>query len=141
MNSLLLRIACSALLLGASMSATAQQAGISRVDLLQASLATPGRDVVQVRVGFAPGAVAARHRHPGEEVAFVLEGRIEYRIDGRPPIVLEAGQALFIPAGAVHMATNAGDAPAAELATYIVEHGAPLVSPAAPRAGAFFPGE
>jgi quercetin dioxygenase-like cupin family protein len=132
MHSLSLRIACIALLLGASTSAIAQQAGISRTDLLQESLATPGRDTVQVRVGFAPGAVAARHRHPGEEVAYVLEGRIEYRIDGRPPIVLEAGKTLFISAGAVHMATNVGDAPAAELATYIVEHGAPLVTPASP---------
>lgn len=122
-----LLIACAAILFGASLSAHAQQAGISRTDLLQEALSTPGRNVVQVRVGFAPGAVAARHRHPGEEVAYVLEGHIEYRIDGKPPIVLEAGQTLFIPAGAVHMATNVGDGQAAELATYIVEHGQPLV--------------
>lgn len=127
-----LRIAYIAALLGASLSADAQQAGISRKDLLRESLATPGRDVVQVRVGFEPGAVAARHRHPGEEVAYVLEGRIEYRIDGRPPVVLDAGDTLFIPAGAVHMATNVGDTRAAELATYIVEQGKPLVAPASP---------
>ena len=119
-------IACIGLL-GVSLSAGAQQTGISRTDLLQESLSTPDRDVVQVRVGFAPGAVAARHRHPGEEVAYVLEGRIEYRIDGKPPVVLDAGQTLFIPAGAVHMATNVGDGQAAELATYIVDRGQPLV--------------
>jgi quercetin dioxygenase-like cupin family protein len=127
-----LRIASIALLLGVAVSTDAQQPGISRTDLLQESLSTPGRDVVQVRVGFAPGAVAARHRHPGEEVAYVLEGRIEYRIDGKPPVVLDAGQTLFIPAGAVHMATNVGEGPAAELATYVVERGQPLVAPPAP---------
>lgn len=125
-------IACVVLLLGASLSTGAQQAGISRTDLLREPLTAPRRDVVQVRVGIAPGAVAARHRHPGEEVAYVLEGRIEYRIDGRPPVVLGAGDTLFIPDGAVHMATNVGDTQAVELATYIVERGKPLVVPASP---------
>lgn len=122
-----------AALLGGTMLAHAQQSGISRKDLLQEDISAPGRQVVQVSVGFAPGASAARHSHPGEEVAYVLEGRIEYQIDGKPPVVLNAGDALFIPAGAVHGARNLDDkAPATELATYVVPRGKPLVIPAAP---------
>jgi quercetin dioxygenase-like cupin family protein len=120
-------------LLSVTMLVHAQQSGITRTDLVQEDLGTPGLQVVQARVGIAPGATAARHRHPGEEVAYVLEGRIEYQIDGKPPVVLNAGDALFIPTGAVHGARNLDDkAPATELATYVVPRGKPLVIPAAP---------
>ncbi|RDK08384.1 cupin domain-containing protein [Cupriavidus lacunae] len=109
--------------------AQAQQEGIRRTDLLQRDLSVPDRDVVQVRVDFDRGAVAPMHSHPGEEIAYVLEGRLEYQLDGKPPITLKVGDALFIPAGTVHTAKNVGDGKAAELATYIVRKAAPLVVP------------
>jgi mannose-6-phosphate isomerase-like protein (cupin superfamily) len=34
---------------------------------------------------------------------------------------------LFIPAGTIHTAKNVGSGPGAELATYVVEKGKPLV--------------
>ena len=103
--------------------------GISRTNLLRADLSAAGQEVIQVRVDFPPGAVAPRHRHPGEEIAFVLSGSLEYRLDGRPPVTLHAGDALFIPDGAVHAATNVGSEAASELATYIVRKGEPLITP------------
>ena len=106
--------------------AHAQPAGIGRTDVLQHDLGAAGQEIVQARVDFAPGAVAPNHAHPGPEVAYVLEGTLEYRIEGRSPVRLEAGQALFIPAGANHTATNVGSAHAAELATYVVPKGKPL---------------
>jgi hypothetical protein len=42
-------------------------------------------------------------------------------------VTLKAGNVLFIPAGTVHSAKNVGSGNAAELATYIVEKGKPLV--------------
>jgi uncharacterized RmlC-like cupin family protein len=45
------------------------------------------------------------------------------------PVTLHAGDALFIPAGAAHLAKNVGNGKASELATYIVEKGSPLVVP------------
>jgi quercetin dioxygenase-like cupin family protein len=107
--------------------ASAQQQSIRRTDVLRNDLGVPGREVIQVLVEFAPGAFFPRHRHPGEEVAYVTEGRFEYRLDGQPDVILEAGDALFIPAGTVHAVTNVGSANGSELATYIVEKGAPLV--------------
>jgi quercetin dioxygenase-like cupin family protein len=103
------------------------QSGITRTDLQRHDLSIPGREVVQVRVGFAPGGIAPRHRHPGEEIIYVLAGTIEYRIDGSPPKIYKAGDALMIPAGAIHSAKNVGSDDAAELATYVVEKGKPLV--------------
>lgn len=77
----------------------------------------------------APGVTAPRRSHPGEDIVYALEGVMEYRLDGRPPVTLKAGDVLFIPAGVVHAVTNLGLGPAAELATYVVAKDEPLVVP------------
>jgi quercetin dioxygenase-like cupin family protein len=108
-------------------TARAQAPGITRTDLQQHDLSVPGREVVQVRVDFAPGVVAPAHKHPGEEIVYGIEGLLEYRLEGKPPVTLKAGEVLFIPAGTVHEVKNVGSGSAAELATYVVEKGKPLV--------------
>jgi quercetin dioxygenase-like cupin family protein len=108
----------------------AQQPGITRSDLQRHDLSVPGREVVQVRVDFAPGAAFPRHSHPGEEMVYAIEGTMEYQLEGKPPATLKAGEVLFIPAGAIHAVKNIGKGSAAELATYIVEKGKPLLVPA-----------
>jgi quercetin dioxygenase-like cupin family protein len=107
--------------------AGAQQANIKRTDLVRQDLGVAGREVIQVRVDFAPGAAFGKHTHPGIEIAFVLEGVLEYELEGQPPVTLEAGESLFIPAGTIHSARNVGSVPGAELATYVVEAGKPLL--------------
>jgi len=107
-------------------AAQAQQ-GIKRTDLQQHDLSAPGREVIQVRVDFAPGVAFPPHSHPGEEIVYVIEGLLEYQVDGKPPVTLKAGEVLFVPAGTVHAAKNVGSGNAVELATYIVEKGKPLV--------------
>ena len=111
----------------APLVAQAQQPGITRTNLQRHDLSVPGREVVQVRVDFAPGAAFPRHSHPGEEIVYAIEGTMEYQLDGQPPATLEAGEVLFIPAGAVHAVRNTGKGNAAELATYIVDKGKPLL--------------
>jgi quercetin dioxygenase-like cupin family protein len=108
-------------------TAQAQAPGITRTDLQQHDLSVPGREVVQVRVDFAPGVLAPAHKHPGEEIVYAIEGLLEYRLEGKPPVTLKAGEVLFIPAGTVHEVKNVGSGNAAELATYVVEKGKPLV--------------
>jgi quercetin dioxygenase-like cupin family protein len=108
-------------------TAEAQGPGITRTDLQQHDLSVPGREVVQVRVDFAPGVVAPAHKHPGEEIVYAIEGLLEYRLEGKPPVTLKAGDVLFIPAGTIHEVVNVGSGNAAELATYVVEKGKPLV--------------
>jgi quercetin dioxygenase-like cupin family protein len=108
--------------------AQAQQPGVKRTDLQQHDLSVPGREVVQVRVDIAPGVLAPNHSHPGEEIVYVIEGLLEYQLEGKSPVTLKAGEVLFIPAGTIHSAKNVGSVNAAELATYIVEKGKPLVT-------------
>jgi quercetin dioxygenase-like cupin family protein len=108
----------------------AQLSGTRRIDLQRHDLSAPGREVIQARVEIDPGVASARHSHPGEEIIYVLEGSLEYRVEGKPPLTLKPGDVLFIPAGTIHAAKNVGSGPAAELATYVVEKGKPLVVPA-----------
>lgn len=107
--------------------AQAQQAGTRRTDLQRHDLSAPGREVIQVRVDFDPGYVSPRHTHPGEEIIYVIEGSLEYEIGGKT-VKVKAGDVLFVPAGTVHAAKNIGSDNGAELATYVVEKGKPLIT-------------
>jgi quercetin dioxygenase-like cupin family protein len=107
---------------------TRTAAGSRRTPLQQADLTAPGREVVQVRVDFDPGYVAPWHTHPGEEIIYVLEGTIEYKVQGRPAKTYKPGEVLIVPAETPHTAKNVGTTNAAELATYVVEKGKPLIA-------------
>jgi quercetin dioxygenase-like cupin family protein len=104
------------------------QPGSKRTPLQQADLSALGREVVQVRVDFDPGYVAPWHTHPGEEIIYVLEGTIEYQVQGKPTKTYKAGEVLIVPYGTPHTAKNVGTTNAAELATYVVEKGKPLIT-------------
>jgi quercetin dioxygenase-like cupin family protein len=120
-------MAVAALIAGSALHVTQAQQGVKRTDLQQHDLSVPGREAIQARVDIAPGALAPKHRHPGEEIIYVLEGSLVYEVEGKPPVTLKAGDVLFIPAGTIHAAKNVGSSNAAELATYVVEKGKPLV--------------
>jgi quercetin dioxygenase-like cupin family protein len=106
-----------------------QAPGITRIDLQRHDLSIAGREVIQNRVEISPEAPLFRHKHPGEEVIYVLEGTLEYQIESDPPTTLnvKAGDALTIPPETVHAVRNVGSGKAAELATYIVEKGKPFL--------------
>jgi quercetin dioxygenase-like cupin family protein len=110
------------------MSSTEQQAsGIERTDLQEHDLSIPGREVVHNRVDISPDAPPFKHKHPGEEIIYVLEGSLQYQVEGRPPTTVNAGEVFFVPTETIHAVKNVGTANAAELATYVVEKGKPLV--------------
>jgi len=66
--------------------------GIARTDLQQRDLSVEGRELVQARVDIGSGVTAPRHSHPGEEIVYVIEGTLEYEIEGEPPVTLKAGE-------------------------------------------------
>ena len=130
-----MRIATAA---GAALSAAglvvgvwAQQPAFKRTVLQQADISVPGREAVTAVAEFEPGAAAGRHTHPGEEIGYVLDGQLLVEQDGKPAVTLRAGQTFLIPSGAVHNATNSGSTTARVVATYLVEKGKPLATPAA----------
>jgi quercetin dioxygenase-like cupin family protein len=119
-----------ALSLGLAAALYAQQPGFTRKMLQDQNLGVGERHAVQVVAEFVPGGVAGKHTHPGEELGYVLEGTLELQMAGRPPRTVKAGETFFVPAGVVHDGKNVGSGPAKVLATYIVEKGKPVASPA-----------
>jgi quercetin dioxygenase-like cupin family protein len=116
---------------GALASLYAQQPPFKRTILQEVELSVSGRQAVSAIAEIQPGAAVGRHTHPGEEIGYVIEGTIVVELEGKPALNVEPGHAFFIPAGAIHNATNSGVNPARILATYIVEKGKPLATPAA----------
>ena len=100
--------------------------GSTRTDLQRHDLSLSGWETLQARVDFAPGARFPAHRHPGEEIIYVLQGTLEYQLEGQAAVRLEAGQVLFVPNGVFHSARNLGSTPGSELATYVLQKGRPL---------------
>ena len=106
------------------------EARAGELDVRAATVWTPGREVIQSRVDIEPDSPPIRHTHPGEETIYVPEGSLEYQIDGQPTKVYNAGEALTVPAGAIHAVRNAGTGTGtgAALATDVVEKGKPLLT-------------
>jgi quercetin dioxygenase-like cupin family protein len=124
----------AALVLGSLMmlgtpSSQAQE-GVKRTDLQTTDISIPGRQVVQQMVELQPGVVVAKHTHPGEEVTVVLAGTLLLEVAGKPDATIHADQAFTVPGGVVHGVKNTGSGAVKLLATYIVEKGKPLRSPA-----------
>jgi quercetin dioxygenase-like cupin family protein len=115
-----------------STGAFAQASGLKREMVKKGDVSVPNHEAVVARVEVAPGIVAGRHTHPGDEISYVLEGEGEVLIDGEPPLKIKAGDAFIIPAGKVHDAKNTGTVPLKLVGTYVVEKGKPLATPAAP---------
>jgi quercetin dioxygenase-like cupin family protein len=106
-----------------------QPSGIKRTILLRTD--EPGSQTHEAVMGvaeIAPGATSGRHRHPGIEIGYVLEGSVSLEQEGKPVRVLKAGDSFNNGAG-VHNATNTGKTPVKILAIYLVEKGKPVAEP------------
>ncbi len=58
---------------------------------------------------FTPGCVTALVSHEVEEVAYVIAGRGELRLEGGKTLPFEANQGLYVPAHTWHAVANTGD--------------------------------
>jgi quercetin dioxygenase-like cupin family protein len=113
----------------AAFAASAQAPAIKRT-LLQRTDAGPGLEAILGLAEIAPGGSTGRHSHSGIETGYVLEGETTLEIDGEPARVVKAGDSYSIPAGRIHNATVTGTSSARVIATYVVEKGKPLATPA-----------
>jgi len=114
---------------GADRFALSQQPGIKRTILLRTD--EPGAPTYEAVMGIAeiaPGAMAGRHRHPGIEIGYVIEGSVTLEHDGEPAKILKPGDSFKNDPG-IHNARNTGTTPVKILAVYLVEKGKPLAEP------------
>lgn len=56
-------------------------------------------------VDFEPGVALPRHSHPHEQITLVLEGTLEFTLDGETQI-LTAGQGVTVPSNVPHSARS-----------------------------------
>jgi quercetin dioxygenase-like cupin family protein len=70
-----------------------------------------------------------RHTHPGPESGYMVDGDMTLLVEGQQPLVVKTGDSYKVPPGAVHDAKT-GEKGAKVIATYVVEKGKPLASPA-----------
>ena len=106
----------------------AQAPAIKRT-ILQRTDVAPDKEAVLGVAEIPSGGSTGRHTHPGIETGYVLEGTTVLAIDGEAPRTLKAGDSYSIPAGRIHDARAEGGT-ARVIATYVVEKGKPLASPA-----------
>jgi quercetin dioxygenase-like cupin family protein len=114
--------------LGIDRALLAQQTGIKRTILTRAD--DPGASTYEAVMGVAeipPGMSAGKHRHPGIELGYVLEGTVVVEHEGKAPLTRVPGET-FVNTGA-HDAKNTGSGTAKILAVYLVEKGKPLAEP------------
>lgn len=107
----------------------AQTPGLKRTLIKQTDGPMDGYVTIEMRIELDPGAVIARHTHPGIESGYVAEGGTALTIDGQGALKLGAGDGFQVPTGVPHGGLN-GPAKTVVISTYIVEKGKPLASPA-----------
>jgi quercetin dioxygenase-like cupin family protein len=89
---------------------------------------TPNETVIG-KAEIMANSMIGRHTHPGVEGGYVLEGELTLMVAGQPDKALKAGESYSIPAGAAHDGKS-GPNGATVIATYVVEKGKPLATPA-----------
>lgn len=111
-------------------ASNAQQPAFKRTVLQKGDLSMPGREAVTALAEIPAGVRVGKHTHPGEEIGYIVEGTLVLEVEGKAPVTLKAGDAFFVEAGRPHDGKNEGAATAKVLATYVVEKGKPLATPA-----------
>ena len=110
-------------------TATNQSQNIKRIPLQRFDVAGTAYETVIGIAEIAPNALIGRHTHPGPESGYLIEGSLELLIEGEPPRLLKAGDSYKVPPRTVHDAKT-GSEGAKVIATYVVEKGQPIASPA-----------
>ena len=108
----------------------AQAPAFKRTVLQQVDLSAPGREAVMALAEFPAGSETGRHTHPGEEISFVELGPFVLEIEGQPARTLKTGEAFMVPAGKVHNGHPTPGGTAKVVATYVIEKGKPVTTPA-----------
>src|SRR5262249_34111830 len=107
----------------------APTSGLKRTLIKQTDGPVDGYVTIEMKVEIEPGAAVARHTHPGIESSYVVEGEVEFSIDGEGARAVSPGRGSRARTGVPHSAKN-GPAKTVLAGTYVVQKGKPLASPA-----------
>jgi quercetin dioxygenase-like cupin family protein len=110
-------------------AAANQTANIKRTPLQKFDVPGANYETVIGLAEIAPNANIGRHTHPGIEGGYLIEGGMTLMVEGQPPKEIKPGDSWQIPPGTIHDA-KAGSGGAKVIASYVVEKGKPLATPA-----------
>jgi quercetin dioxygenase-like cupin family protein len=110
-------------------AAPAAAGGVTRKILSQTDGPVPGYVTMLVEATIEAGVPVGRHKHPGIESVYVLEGGFELPIEGQATRVVKPGDAFQIPADTPHAGGKPGTSKSRIIITYVVEKGKPLATP------------
>ncbi len=116
-------------LAGGSAQAQPAPGGLVRTLVRRSDVAGTNFETIQMLVEIPANGEAAPHTHPGHEATYVIEGEGTLMVAGEPPRALKPGDSFLVPTGVVHSAKN-GPKAQKLFATFVVEKGKPLASPA-----------
>jgi quercetin dioxygenase-like cupin family protein len=110
---------------------SAQDEPIKRTVLYRGDLeGTPGKEIVIFIADLAPGAVGAKHYHPGPEFFYVLEGTLAHEPEGGSTHMMKTGAFESNPSNGVHIIKNPSATERAKAIDFLVaEKGQPIVIP------------
>lgn len=108
---------------------TQQTQTIKRTPLQKFDVPGTNFETVIGMAEIVPNVNIGRHTHPGPESGFMLDGDMVLMVEGLPDKTVKTGESYQVPPGAIHDAKT-GPQGAKIIATYVVEKGKPLASPA-----------
>ncbi len=130
-----------ALLAVSARAAGAQDKGFARAEAVarETVAGMPRGDRQDIRVmtaTFAPGDRTPFHTHRHPVTVYVLEGAFTLELDGRPPVVVRAGQAMVEPPNVKMTGYNrSATEPLRVVIFYVSEPDTPFLDPVATPAG------
>ena len=90
----------------------------------------PAKEAKMWITEIAPGERTPKHYHPGDVVAYVLEGSVIHTVEGKEPVTFTAGQAFHESAKDIHWGTNPSQSiPVKLLTVQITDKGQPSTVP------------
>jgi quercetin dioxygenase-like cupin family protein len=101
---------------------------LKRTELQRAASSITDREIVQVLTEIPEGVESGWHMHPGEEVGYILAGRVEMLIEDRETLLLNQGDPFLMPPSTPHNAIDLGPGTGMMLSTYIVDPREPLAT-------------
>ena len=66
----------------------------------------------------------------GAVVGYIQEGVLTFDYEGKPTMTYKPGDSFYVEPGKIHEGINKGTSPVKVIATFVIEKGKPLTSPA-----------
>ncbi len=107
------------------------QQEVKRTELMRTDLeGIEGKQGVVYTADLPPGAVVAKHYHPGNDFVYILQGSVILEREGEPPVTFGPGQVFHNVPKRVHSVKNASTTDGARLLVFqLPEKGQPLAIP------------